>query len=179
MKIWKNLLEPHMPDIHTFSIHLSKVDRFSYSFNLLLRIGQICILFQSPCQNLPDCHTFSIFSKFGRLALVNWAKLKKFQNLILKCLIPSEPERAAEARRAVVASLHTNACNHNVQQRCWNVVGRHVFISSIQSISSFTFPAANCCLYGTSSKVVGVTKLNAYIEVVVSEAAAPRRQQGK
>ena len=104
MKIWKNLLEPHIPDIHTFSIHLSKVARFSYLFNLLLRIGQICILFQSPCQNLPDCHTFSIFSKFGRLALVNWAKLKKFQNLILKCLIPSEPERAAEARRAVVAS---------------------------------------------------------------------------
>ena len=104
MKIWKNLLEPHIPDIHTFSIHLSKVARFSYLFNLLLRIGQICILFQSPCQNWPDCHTFSIFSKFGRLALVNWAKLKKFQNLILKCLIPSEPERAAEARRAVVAS---------------------------------------------------------------------------
>ena len=105
MKIWKNLLEPHIPDLHTFSIHLSKVARFSYLFNLLLRIGQICILFQSPCQNLPDCHTFSIFSKFGRLALVNWAKLKKFQNLILKCLIPSEPERAAEARRAVVASF--------------------------------------------------------------------------
>ena len=61
MKIWKNLLEPHIPDIHTFSIHLSKVARFSYLFNLLLRIGQICILFQSPCQNLPDCHTFSIF----------------------------------------------------------------------------------------------------------------------
>ena len=104
MKIWKNLLEPHIPDLHTFSIHLSKVARFSYLFNLLLRIGQICILFQSPCQNLPDCHTFSIFSKFGRLALVNWAKLKKFQNLILDCLISSEPERAAEARRAVVAS---------------------------------------------------------------------------
>ena len=71
MKIWENLLEPHIPDLHTFSIHLSKVARFSYLFNLLLRIGQICILFQSPCQNLPDCHTFSIFSKFGRLALVN------------------------------------------------------------------------------------------------------------
>ena len=45
MKIWKNLLEPHIPDLHTFSIHLSKVARFSYIFNLLLRIGQICILF--------------------------------------------------------------------------------------------------------------------------------------
>ena len=106
MKIWKNLLEPHIPDLHTFSIHLSKVARFSYLFNLLFRIGQICMLFQSPCQNLPDCHTFSIFSKFGRLALVkfNGAKFKKFHNLILKCLIPLEPERAAEARRAVVAS---------------------------------------------------------------------------
>ena len=102
---YENLVEPQAPDFHTFSIHLSNVARFSYLFNLLLRIGQICILFQSPCQNLPDCHTFSIFSKFGRLALVNWAKLKKFQNLILKCLIPSEPERAAEARRAVVASF--------------------------------------------------------------------------
>ena len=105
--MWKNLLEPHIPDLHTFSIHLSNVARFSYLFNLLLRIGQICILFQSPCQNLPDCHTFSIFSKFGRLALVNWAKLKKFQNLILDCLISSEPERAAEARRAVVASVYS------------------------------------------------------------------------
>ena len=58
MKIWKNLLEPHMPDIHTFSIHLSKVDRFSYSFNLLLRIGQIL-------------HTFSVsLSKFARLSYV-------------------------------------------------------------------------------------------------------------
>ena len=104
MKIWKNLLEPHIPDLHTFSIHLSKVARFSYLFNLLLRIGQICILFQSPCRNLPDCHTFSIFSKFGRLALVNWAKFQKFQNLILKCLIPSEPEgRSCESR---IKTLH-------------------------------------------------------------------------
>ena len=108
MKIWKNLLEPHIPDLHTFSIHLSKVARFSYLFNLLLWIGQICILFQSPCQNLPDCHTFSISSKFGRLALVNLAKFKKFHNLILKCLIPLKPERAAEARRAVVASFNHN-----------------------------------------------------------------------
>ena len=90
MTIWKNLLEPHIPDLHTFSIHLSKVARFSYIFNLLLRIGQICILFQSPCQNLPDCHTFSIVSKL--------------LCFILKCLIPSEPERAAGARRAEVAS---------------------------------------------------------------------------
>ena len=56
MKIWKNLLEPHIPDLHTFSIHLSKVARFSYLFNLLLRIGQIL-------------HTFSVsLSKFARLS---------------------------------------------------------------------------------------------------------------
>ena len=121
MKIWKNLLEPHIPDLHTFSIHLSKVARFSYLFNLLLRIGQICILFQSPCQNLPDCHTFSIFSKFGRLALVNWAKFKKFHNLILKCLIPSEAERAAEARRAVVASTYKTHCKICVGRKCKRV----------------------------------------------------------
>ena len=129
MKIWKNLLEPHIPDLHTFSIHLSKVARFSYLFNLLLRIGQICILFQSPCQNLPDCHTFSIFSKFGRLALVNWAKFQKFQNLILKCLIPSEPERAAEARRAVVASY----CN------CQTLSGRSVLEINIREIERLNF----------------------------------------
>ena len=58
MKIWKNLLEPHIPDLHTFSIHLSKVAKFSYFFNLLLRIGQIL-------------HTFSVSSsKFARLSYI-------------------------------------------------------------------------------------------------------------
>ena len=38
MKIWKNLLEPHIPDLHTFSISFLELARF-------------CILFQSPYQN--------------------------------------------------------------------------------------------------------------------------------
>ena len=109
---YENLEEPSRTSHTRSSYFLNPLVKSCQIFILIQSpssIGQICILFQSPCQNLPDCHTFSIFSKFGRLALVNWAKLKKFQNLILKCLIPSEPERAAEARRAVVASLTKSA----------------------------------------------------------------------
>ena len=95
-KKYENLVEPSR----------ASQARFSYFFSLLVKICQIFILFQSPGQNLPDCHTFSIFSKFGRLVLVDWAQLKTFQNLILKCLIPSEPEQAVEARRAVVANFY-------------------------------------------------------------------------
>ena len=61
MKIWKNLLEPHIPDIHTFSIHLSKVARFSYLFNLLLRIGQIwqcCVCPMVGCWRFSDPRYF-------------------------------------------------------------------------------------------------------------------------
>ena len=80
-----------LPDFHNFSISTSKLATFSYFFSLLDKICQIVILFQS--------------SQMAK----KWAQLKKFKNLILKCLIPSEPERAAEARRAVVASIGKSA----------------------------------------------------------------------
>ena len=85
-KKYENLVEPSR----------ASQARFSYFFSLLVKICQIFILFQSPGQNLPDCHTFSIFSKFGRLVLVNWAQMRKFQNLILKCL---SPRSRSEQRR--------------------------------------------------------------------------------
>ena len=58
-KKYENLVEPSR----------ASQARFSYFFSLLVKICQIFILFQSPGQNLPDCHSFSIFSKFGRLTL--------------------------------------------------------------------------------------------------------------
>ena len=104
MKIWWKLLEPqsqafilfqsscqNLPDIHTFFISISKLARCAYFFSLIVKICLIVIL-------------FPIFSKFGRLVCVNCAQLKKFQNLILKCLIPLEPERALKCRRSVSAS---------------------------------------------------------------------------
>ena len=57
--------------------------------------------FQSHCQYLPDFHTFSVSQS-------QLSTIEKKKNLVLKCPIPSEPERAAEARRAVAASFFNN-----------------------------------------------------------------------
>ena len=78
-KKYENLVEPSRTSQARFSYFFSVLVRNCQIFILYylpLKICQICMLFLSPCQNLPDCHTFSIFSKFCRLALVNWAKLK-------------------------------------------------------------------------------------------------------
>ena len=82
-KKYENLVEPSSTSrarLSYFFSFLVKICQTFILFNLHLKIGHFFILFQSPCQNLPDCHTFSIFSNFGRLVLVDWAQL--FKNLI-------------------------------------------------------------------------------------------------
>ena len=49
--------------------------RFPYFFILFVEICQIFILFQSPCQNLPDFHTFLVpVSKFVRFSYFSASK---------------------------------------------------------------------------------------------------------
>ena len=130
-----------LPDFHTFSVSLSKFTRFSYFFNFFVNICQIFILFQSPFQNLPDFHTFSgSLSKFAKFSyffdlLLSFARFSYFFSLlvnppdrksikiwqyvltegqdlyIISFYVSSEPERAAEARRAVVASVNNHISN--------------------------------------------------------------------
>ena len=104
-----------LPDFHTYSISFSKLANFSYFFSLLVKICQIFILIISILKLARFACFFSLV-KICQIVILfqssqmakKWAQLKKFKNLILNCLIPSEPERAAEARRAVVASAYKN-----------------------------------------------------------------------
>ena len=133
-------------DFHTFSVSLPQFAGFSYFFSLLVKIGQIFIPFSvsfsklakfsyffhslpkfATCQ--PPSPTMTLHSTLG-----NWGQSKKFgnQSPILKCLIPSEPEWAAEMLEAHLFSVSLN--KSKMVSNLEPMIGRRCKISGLSSL---------------------------------------------